>query len=90
MFVANRAEESNWSAVVAAILYLAAFIALVYAGIAVLRDTSFLEGFLFAFPRAVVVCSSFFAGAAMMEWWQSTTKATERRNRRHAIDSLNA
>ena len=90
MSQANRAEVLNRLAIIAAIVYLATFLTLVYGGVAALRDQSFFEAVLFAFPRALVVGAALYLCSVVCELWFATTKTQVKQAARPAIDSVNA
>jgi len=77
MSLSNRAEVSNRSAVIAAMLYLATFLALIYGGFALVRHEPFIDAFLFAFPRALIVCALFYVGSAALELRHPATKSVK-------------
>lgn len=72
---ATRAERlSNWLGLLAAMVYLATFLAVVYGCYALARGGSFLDGIATAYPLTFAFTALLFASCAMLEMFRANLK----------------
>ena len=74
MVAASLERVSNWKAVLAAMLYFATFISVLYGFYSLAQGGAFLKSFALAYPFAFAVCSLFFACSVAFESVKASTK----------------
>ena len=74
MVAASLERVSNWKAVLAAMLYFATFISVLYGFYSLAQGGAFLESCALAYPFAFAVCSLFFACSVVFEALKPSTK----------------
>jgi hypothetical protein len=79
---------SDWKAVLAAMLYLATSLAVIYGGYALVRGGSFVEAFGVAYPIALAACVLLFACSVTFEALKTALKKTHDRAKRVDVHSL--
>jgi len=67
MVVTSRKEARKWPAVVAAMAYLAVFLATCYGLFALAIDEPFLDAFATAFPRIFGAAALFYLGGCVLD-----------------------
>jgi hypothetical protein len=71
MVATSREDVSSWIAIVAAMVYLATFLALCFGIYSLAVEKSFLDAFVFAYPRAMGACALLFVCSIAIEACQS-------------------
>jgi TRAP-type C4-dicarboxylate transport system permease small subunit len=66
MMTTSRERVSNWASILAALLYLATFLAFAYALYGLSKGGSFIESFASAYPRTFVAGIVLFAGSLII------------------------
>lgn len=85
--MASLARAFDWKAVLAAMVYLATFLAITYGLYSVARGGSFIDSLALAFPVAFAACFLFFASASAYEALNASLRKTRDEAKRLTIPS---
>jgi hypothetical protein len=80
MVAASLERVSNWKAVLAAMLYFATFLSVVYGFYSLIAGGAFLKSFAIAYPFAFAVCVLVFASSVAFEWLKASRKSRHQEN----------